>query len=1025
MDQQYKIFGKINGAIALMIFLFLGVFNESYAQNQNVIPFTQRVGTPGPDDGIFRIKGDYTMIGNTNLTLELYDDDENNSQNEMIYVDIDGDTQTLNSSSSTLVFSQENGIDPSCSEILYAGLYWSGRSNSDQYLVNVGGRTLDKRQVKLKGPGTTNYTQITASNSNIQYSSGGNLADIFVGYADITQYVKDNGLGEYTVADLALVEGNGGATGYFGQWGIVVVYENERMPWRDITLFDGFSFVRSPGFGALAEGILPITGFNAAQNGDVNVKLGVMAGEGDRGIPNDFLEIEAGVNTNDWRRLRHPLNTTTNFFNSSIYTPNRDASNNLVVNPRNPNILNNTGIDIAMWNIDNSGNQIIANSQTSTRFKYGTTQDLYAIYFVAFAVDAYVPDVEAFHQLIDINGQGPGATIEPGQEATFTVDLTNKSLTEGDEQGVLEIAVPFGSIVDVASLSGTFHPDVTPANNNAPFFDPITNRIVWEFGDLPLSSDVDLTVDDVLARLTYKLRATEDCLILFGNSCDPSMSVEGTVSVVGAISGSPLVDELIIDRDTSDPCAGDTGLRGPIEIPFNTSNFQCGDFIADFEFCAPKDEVTLAEIEAIYDFPDGYTFYDGTNRSEANQFDANTPFPGAGTYYAFPFDSDIFSGCYTEFRIIITPEPNLVINDPAAVCTPGTVDLTAAAVTAGSDADLTFTYWTDEDATVSLQNPAAVATSGTYYIKAENAAGCFVIEPVDVVVNETPIAPVLDVPAPACDATSVTITFTAEAGVEYSLTNTFAELIVGGSFDAPVDSNGTVFARTEGTECVVSSPFTVAPAPASPDAPSGDDQTVCATDPIQTLIATAIVESGAKLLWYDSETAENPILGQPSLNTIGTVTYWAEAVSAQGCVSDRTPITLTINDCEVAINKTVGVDQDVIDAPTTLNYTIQVTNPGDVPLSNVVVTDPLTDGVTPLTLNSGDDNSNDLLDTNETWTYLTSYAVTQAMIDAGDPIINTAIVNTDQAGPEESSVTTTITRTPALTITKTADPTTY
>ena len=314
MDQQYKIFGKINGAIALMIFLFLGVFNESYAQNQNVIPFTQRVGTPGPDDGIFRIKGDYTMIGNTNLTLELYDDDENNSQNEMIYVDIDGDTQTLNSSSSTLVFSQENGIDPSCSEILYAGLYWSGRSNSDQYLVNVGGRTLDKRQVKLKGPGTTNYTQITASNSNIQYSSGGNLADIFVGYADITQYVKDNGLGEYTVADLALVEGNGGATGYFGQWGIVVVYENERMPWRDITLFDGFSFVRSPGFGALAEGILPITGFNAAQNGDVNVKLGVMAGEGDRGIPNDFLEIEAGVNTNDWRRLRHPLNTTTNFF---------------------------------------------------------------------------------------------------------------------------------------------------------------------------------------------------------------------------------------------------------------------------------------------------------------------------------------------------------------------------------------------------------------------------------------------------------------------------------------------------------------------------------------------------------------------------------------------------------------------------------------------------------------------------------------------------------------------------------------
>ncbi|TDK44370.1 hypothetical protein, partial [Algoriphagus formosus] len=817
MDQQYKIFGKISGAFALMMLITLSVFNQANAQNQNVVPFTQRVGTPPPPDGIFRIKGDYTMIGNTNLTLEFYDDDENNSQNEMIYVDIDGDTQTLNSSSSTLVFSQENGIDPTCSEILYAGLYWSGRSNSNQYLVNVGGRTLDKREVKLKGPGVGTYTTITADNSDIQYSSGGNLADIFVGYSDITQYVRDNGLGEYTVADLALVEGDGGATGYFGQWGIVVVYQNERMPWRDITFFDGFSFVQSPGFGALAEGILPITGFNAAQAGDVNVKLGVMAGEGDTGISGDFLEIEEGVNTNTWVRLRHPLNTTTNFFNSSIYTPNRDASNNLVVNPRNPNILNNTGIDIAMWNIDNTNNEIIANGQTSTRFKYGTTQDLYAIYFVAFAVDAYVPDVEAFHQVIDINGQGPGASIEPGQEATFTVELTNKSLTEGDEQGVLEIAIPFGSIVDLNSFETEFHPSVTPIGNSAPTFDPNTGILTWQFGDLPLSSDVGLTVDDVLATLTYSLIATDDCLILFENECSPPiMSVEGTVSVVGAISGSPLVDELIIDRDTSDPCAGDTGLRGPIEISIDTSNFQCAEFISDFEFCAPKDEVTLAEIEAIYDFPEGYTFYDGTDRTTANQFDANTPFPGAGTYYAFPFDSNIFSGCYTEFTISIIPAPTLVVNDPAAVCTPGTVDLTADAVTAGSDADLTFTYWTDEDATVSLQNPAAVAASGTYYIRAENAAGCFVIEPVDVVINETPIAPVISVIQPTCQVATGEISFNVENNVEYSLDPNFAPA----SILTPVNgiitvsglaagSSGTVYARTVGTSCVVSTGFDI------------------------------------------------------------------------------------------------------------------------------------------------------------------------------------------------------------------------
>ena len=108
--------------MTLLALLFLGVYNQSYAQN--VKPFTQRVGTPPPDNGIFRIKGDYTMFGNTNLTLEVYDDNGSNSNSEMIYVDIDEFSQTLNSSSSTLVFSEENGIDPTCSEILYAGLYW-------------------------------------------------------------------------------------------------------------------------------------------------------------------------------------------------------------------------------------------------------------------------------------------------------------------------------------------------------------------------------------------------------------------------------------------------------------------------------------------------------------------------------------------------------------------------------------------------------------------------------------------------------------------------------------------------------------------------------------------------------------------------------------------------------------------------------------------------------------------------------------------------------------------------------------
>lgn len=60
---------------------------------------------------------------------------------------------------------------------------------------------------------------------------------MYSAFAEITEYVKANGIGKYTVADIALVEGNGGSTGYYGGWGIIVVYENSKMKWREMSLF--------------------------------------------------------------------------------------------------------------------------------------------------------------------------------------------------------------------------------------------------------------------------------------------------------------------------------------------------------------------------------------------------------------------------------------------------------------------------------------------------------------------------------------------------------------------------------------------------------------------------------------------------------------------------------------------------------------------------------------------------------------------------------------------------------------------
>jgi large repetitive protein len=66
---------------------------------------------------------------------------------------------------------------------------------------------------------------------------------MYVGYVDVTSLVQSQRNGAYTVADIAVSTGNVGSIGYYGGWGMIVVYDNPKMNLRDISVFDGYAFI--------------------------------------------------------------------------------------------------------------------------------------------------------------------------------------------------------------------------------------------------------------------------------------------------------------------------------------------------------------------------------------------------------------------------------------------------------------------------------------------------------------------------------------------------------------------------------------------------------------------------------------------------------------------------------------------------------------------------------------------------------------------------------------------------------------
>ena len=910
--------------LALLV-LLLGSAMTADAQIKK--SFTQRTSQYTPTKKIYNVKGDFTMLGNTCLTPQDYADNINNNGQFMTYVDKDTDPNTVNSSSSTLSLSTENGAVPACSNIIYAGLYWTGKSsanetftvpvqtqtgtqtlnnnytvghnddvtntnyslsigrnnpsnnnrnpiytfsgNGNTYVfnffnasapnrvtlsvnsgaavnvpvsvngsgteatlttpysitdgtltikinklirnnntnlslsdtqdtssatVNVSGllpifttvnKPLDKKKILLKGPTAGSYTQFTAAAGDIYYPSGSD-DDIFSAYTEITDYVRNHGVGEYWAADMALLEGNAGGTGYSGGWGIIVVYENSKMKYRDVTIFDGYAYVESANSSGFT---LPVTGFNTVQTGNVGLKLGVMASEGDVAFTGDYFRVQKLASAN-YQTLTHSNTpggndvpeTATNFFTSAINSGGA----------RNPNLLNNTGIDVNMINVPNTGNTVIGNSQTSTNFKYGTDGDTYSIFAIAMAVDAYIPDVEGSIAALTVNGvpaTNPVQAVLPGQNLVYKVEIRNRG-TEPINNFKVTIPIPYNATyVPTATKNVYFTPAPSP---NTLTFEPTigsNGSIVWNLGTLPLPANGN--PDTLLGDLTFTLKATEDCTLLKNANCNNVVATNGIITGTGAITGIVVTDKSLIQGYTTNGSCTGVAISAPFLVNINAVDYvnthcQGTPPITAFVFCSPGNNIPITSVSG--SFPAGSLFYNQFPVTGATtQYTINNPFPatvGTSTYYAVPPNS--VSGCYFQFTITVTTITSQPTTTDISYCQ----NAQAAPLTATASAPgMTLYYYTSVNGTAQVSITPSTATIGqtTYYVAEGQSTTC--IGPKKPIVVTVYPAPTITAPANAtvqgCSTASIT-------GLPYSTTAatiTLAQLITAGG---TLPNSGTI-----------------------------------------------------------------------------------------------------------------------------------------------------------------------------------------------------------------------------------------
>ncbi len=500
------------------------------------------------------------------------------------YIDVDGDASTFSSSKADMNL-------PACSKVSFAGLYWGA------YIDLGNAKYAQRANIKIKEPGSASYTTLTAD-TIYDFNTGYNVYNCF---KDITDIVTAAGNGTYTMADLVSI--TGGSNQWAG-WGIVIVYKNDLMQEKNLTVYDGVGNVNNAGSSVTAS----VNGFYTPPSGAVNFELGIIAYDGDRDYTGDSLLFKGAGSFIQVSDALHPVDDV---FNSTI------SNNGVQTLTRNPAYKNTLGFDANIFKPNNAAKNYLANGATSAQIKVTTGGEQIFLQVITSAIDTYEPELRAQKTVSDVNGGG----VNPGDTLLYTVSMSNSGNDTSTATSIVD-TLPFNADYVPNSVRITAGPNqgakTDAAGDDQARFDTSAgfNIITMNMGNganAGSGGQMPHIGANSTTTFTFKVKITDDCTKLL---CNPTISNRVYIDYKGYISG-------LSRRGSSNPLLFDS-LGCPIEGFTSTS-------VTVPVSCSPPPDSTIGgclplKLDSVPSIRPGYIYYN----SSWTQVTYATV---AGTYY--------------------------------------------------------------------------------------------------------------------------------------------------------------------------------------------------------------------------------------------------------------------------------------------------------------------------------------------------------------------------------------------------------